>query len=169
MKKIYFGGKFNKSENKELSLANRLKNDYRAKLLQDPNKLVNASKNIKLNSKYEYSGPFYCEQASNGIFTSTDCRVIVKEEFKAVKNCDIFVAIFDENHSPGTVVELSWAISENKKIYILYKNQSSKYSVKSEQWFAITNAMLHSDNLTVIAYTNKNELIKLINKKILES
>ena len=78
--KIYFGGKFNILPKGE-SLPQRLINDFRSILLGDSKKMTFASENVTL--KYYdilYKGPFYCEQASNGDYTSTDCEVVVTEE-----------------------------------------------------------------------------------------
>lgn len=64
MKKIYFAGKFNKSETRLNSLEGMLRNDYRSQLLGDANLLTYYQKNLIINNKFEYIGPFYCEQAS---------------------------------------------------------------------------------------------------------
>jgi len=167
MNKVYLSGKFDKKTAPDTGLAQQLCNDWRAILLGNANKLVNSATNVKINDKYTYSGPFYCEQASNGEFTSTDCTVVVSTEKSAVTNCDIFVAVFDENYSPGTVVELGWALNAGKHIYILYKNQDSKYSIKSEHWFAITDAQMRAKNIHVFSYNDKLEMLDTIKNKIL--
>ena len=104
MEKIYFAGKFNLNKDKTLSLDKRLKEDFRSKILEDSKKLTCSDDNLLLNDKYKYAGPFYCEQASNGDYTSTDCNVVLTEEYKAVSNTDIYLALFDENFSVGTIV-----------------------------------------------------------------
>lgn len=167
MKKIYLSGKFNKTADKNASLAQRLRNDYRAILLGDENKLVTAADNVKLNDQYSYSGPFYCEQASSGEFTSTECSVVVAAERIAVDNCDVFIAVFDEHDSPGTVVELGWALNAGKQIYILYKTQKSKYTIQSEHWFPITDAQMRDPHVQTFAYMNTSEMLDIIKDKIL--
>ncbi|MBQ3408484.1 MAG: hypothetical protein IJH12_04695 [Clostridia bacterium] len=164
MKKVYFAGKFNLIKNKKLSLDKRLVNDFRAIILGDSKKLTFADKNTKLNEKYIYKGPFYCEQASNGDFTSTDCNVVLNSEYKAVSESDIYFAVFDENFSVGTIVELGWAIDLNKQIIIFYKEEASNYQIKSEYWFAIADAMNRSNRIKVCKFNNIKEVISEIRK-----
>lgn len=167
MKKVYLAGKFNKSAERNVSLARQLCNDYRAILLGDENKLVTASNNVKLNEKYSYSGPFYCEQATTGKFTSTECSTVVAAEYTAINNCDIFIAVFDENDSPGTVVELGWALNSGKQIYILYKPSDSQYTIKSAHWFPIAAAQMRDNRVEIFDYGNISEMINIIQNKIL--
>lgn len=162
MKKIYFAGKFNLIKDKKLSLEKRLVNDFRAQLLGNSKKLTYADENTKLNENYIYKGPFYCEQASNGDFTSTDCNVVLNSEYKAVSESDIYFAVFDENFSVGTIVELGWAIDLNKKIIIFYKEEASNYQIKSEYWFAIADAMKRSNKIKVYKFNNIKEVISEI-------
>lgn len=162
MEKIYFAGKFNLIKDKKLSLDKRLVNDFRARILGDSKKLTFADENTKVNDKYIYKGPFYCEQASNGDFTSTDCNVVLNSEYKAVSESDIYFGVFDENFSVGTIVELGWAIDLNKKIIIFYKEESSNYQIKSEYWFAIADAMKRSNKLKVYKFNDINEVINKI-------
>lgn len=141
MSKIYFAGKFGllpKGEN----LSQRLINDFRSILLGDSKKLTFADESTMLqNYPVQYSGPFYCEQASNGDYTSTDCEVVVAKETKAIMDSDIFCCIFDLNFSVGSIVELIDAAHAKKRIAIFYKSESSNYTIKSEYWFAICRAM----------------------------
>lgn len=141
MKKIYFAGKFNMLPN-EIVLADRLKNDYRSILLGSSKKLTFACENAILsNYPILYKGPFYCEQASNGDYTSNDCEVVVDSEINALDKIDIFCLVLDENFSVGSVVELIEAAHKKKRVVVFYKNESSNYSIKSEYWFAITRAI----------------------------
>ena len=94
MKKIYFAGKFKLDNNKTLPLEKRLRDDFRSKILGSSEKLKNAVSNgLILNNGYIYSGPFYCEKASNGDFTSNDCNTVLNEEYKAVEKSDIYFAL----------------------------------------------------------------------------
>lgn len=168
MKKIYFAGKFTLEKNDNLSLSEKLVNDFRSIILGDSKKLTYADDNLKLNDKYIYSGPFYCEQASNGDYTSTDCNVVLNEEYKSVSNCDIYFAMFDEHFSVGTIVELGWALNLNKDIIIYYKEELSKYKIKSDYWFAICDAIKRSNKIKVYGYNDRKEAINMIRKDILE-
>ncbi len=168
MKKIYFAGKFSLKKDNKLTLAEKLVDDFRSKILGDAKRLTYAEDNIKLNDKYVYSGPFYCEQASNGDYTSTDCNVVLNAEFASLENCDIFFALFDENFSVGTIVELGWAINMNKDIVIYYKEEDSKYQIKSDYWFAIADAIKRSDKVRVFGFRDREEIVGKIRKDVLE-
>jgi len=163
MKRVYFAGKFNKKNNSESPLHERLKNDYRSIILGDSKKLTYAQKDLKLTENIIYNGPFYCETASNGDFTSTDCKKVLNEEYKSVKNSDIYVVVFGDKFAAGSVVELGWALEMNKEIIIFYKNEeNSPYAIKSEYWFPITNAMLKTKRLKVFKYKEIEEVIDKI-------
>lgn len=167
MKKIYFAGKFNLNKNKELKLEERLKNDFRAKILGDSKLLTYANDNLALNDNYLYSGPFYCEQASNGDYTSTDCNVVLNVEYESVKNCDLYFTLFGESFSVGTIVELGWAIENDKEIIIFYQEEESKYQIKSEYWFAIADAIKRGKNVKVYSYKNIDEVVDKIKNEVL--
>lgn len=111
MKKIYFAGNFNKIKNEELSLEKMLANDYRSRLLGSSKLLTHYQKNFIVDNKFIYSGPFYCEQASNGDYISTDCNVVIDAEYEAINKADKLVVVFNDNFSVGTVVELGWALN----------------------------------------------------------
>lgn len=167
MKKIYFAGKFKLDKNKNIPLAQRLEQDFRAKVLEDSEKLTYANNNLKLKNGHIYSGPFYCEQASNGDFTSTDCNVVLKAEYEAVSNSDIYFALFDQKFSVGTIVELDWAIEMDKEIIIFYKEEESEYDIKSEYWFAIANALLKSNKVKVFKFNDINKVINSIKEGVI--
>ncbi len=167
MKKVYLAGKFNLIKNNDLSLSEKLVNDFRAILLGNAHLLTFAQENLKLNEKYIYSGPFYCEQASNGDYTSTDCNVVLENEYKAVLDSDIYVAVFGEKFSVGTIVELDWALENNKEIIILYQEEDSNYTIKSDYWFAIANALKRNNKIKLYKYKNDDEVVKYL-QEVLE-
>jgi nucleoside 2-deoxyribosyltransferase len=162
MRKIYFAGKFNLTKDKNVPLCERLINDFRVKILGDPIKLTHVSSDLYLNDKYQYIGPFYCEQASNGDFTSTDCNVVLNAEYEAVISSDVYLAVFDENFSVGTVVELGWALRMDKEIVIFYKEEDSDYEIKSEYWFAIADALKRGKKVKVYKFNNIDTVINQI-------
>lgn len=164
MKRIYFAGKFNLIKNNDLSLEERLANDFRSKILGSSKKLTYADENLKLENGYIYNGPFYCEQASNGDFTSTDCGTVLKAEYKAVNECDIYFVLFDQKFSVGSIVELDWALEMNKDIIIFYEEEESAYNIKSEYWFAIANALAKSRRVKAFKFNDINKVIDEITK-----
>ena len=157
MKRIYFAGKFNIIKNDNLPLEERLIHDFRSKILGSSKKLIYADDNLILDNGYIYSGPFYCEQASNGDFTSTDCNVVLNSEYKAVSKCDIYFVLFDRKFSVGSIVELGWALEMNKDIVIFYEEEESEHDIKSEYWFAIANALSRSKLYGNTKYIGRNE------------
>lgn len=164
MKKIYFAGKFNLLKNNNLTLEKKLINDYRSKILGNSKKLINAKENLKLHNGHIYNGPFYCEKASNGDFTSTDCNVVLKAEYEAVRNSDIYFVLFDQKFSVGSIVELNWALEIDKNIIIFYEEEESEHDIKSEYWFAIANALFKSKKVKVFKFKDINYVINEINK-----
>ena len=168
MKKIYFGGHFKKTKD-SLDVAQMLRNDYRAILLQDAEHMAYYRDNLKINDNYIYAGPFYVEKTEDGQISATDSVVVLTTEYNQVKNCDIFVAVFDECFSAGTVTELAWALNMNKQIYILYKYQESVHDIKSDYWFPIADAMRRNKNTQIFAYSDDTEIINLINQNILRN
>jgi len=148
---IYFGGKFKKSK-KYSALTQMLKNDYRAKILKNKTHIAYYIPNLKINDRYIYSGPFYCEQNEKGKTSTTNCDIVLNAEFNQVKNCDIFVCVFDRNFSIGSVVELNWALNANKKIFILYRKTPSVHEIPSEYWFAIADAKRRNKHISVFEY-----------------
>ncbi len=167
MKKIYFAGKFNLIKDKSIPLCERLINDFRSLILGDSKKLTYADNNLLLSANCKYSGPFYCEQASNGDYTSTDCNEVLNAEYSSVKDSDIYLALFDENFSVGTIVELGWALNLNKDIIIYYKLEDSNYAIKSEYWFAIADALKRSKKVKLYSFKDINEAVESIKKEVL--
>lgn len=164
MKSIYFAGKFNLDKDKTLPLSERLTNDFRSKVLGDSKKLTLADENLIIDNKYKYMGPFYCEKASNGDFTSTDCNVVLNSEYKSVSDADIYFALFDQSFSVGTIVELNWAIEKDKDIVVFYQEEESAYQIKSEYWFAIADALKRSKKIKVHSFKNIDDVIFQIKK-----
>ena len=171
--KVYIATKFKLNNNTELALEDRLVDDIRSKLLGDSKKLAyfNSSsacliKTKNLNDrKIVYNGPFYCEEASSGILTSTDCNEVVSKELTAVDECDTFIVYFDENFSCGSVVELMYAVSRSKNVLVIYKEEASvKYETKSEHWFAIVSALKLSParRINVVAVKSEDEVLGVI-------
>lgn len=155
IKRVYIAAKFNKGNN--------FKDDFRSELVDIT--VYNEESYIKDsngNIKYNYVGPFYCEQASNGDVTSTACNDIVKCENDAIEKCDEFIVYFDEHCSPGSITEIVLASLLNKKITIFFKETNSKYNIKSENWYPITFAMLKADKVSIKPIKSEKEIIDYV-------
>lgn len=141
MKRIYFAGKFDLS-GPGSTLAERTAPDYRSRLLGDSRLLTYASKDLMIpGHNLIYQGCFYCEAASSGDFTSTDCDVVVREETAQILLADVFLCVLDTDFSVGSVVELMDALYAGKRILLFYRNTATHYAIQSKYWFAITRAM----------------------------
>lgn len=161
MKRIYFAGKFDLSGGGE-SLADRLRPDYRSALLGDSRLLTRASRELRLpGRRLIYQGCFYCEEASAGDFTSTDCDAVVRAETAEILAADVFCCVLDENFSVGSVVELMDALHADKRIAIFYRSERTRYEIKSEYWFAITRAMhlARERGLTLEVFCYEHDLL----------
>jgi nucleoside 2-deoxyribosyltransferase len=55
-------------------------------------------------------------------------EVVAPEDLKALDRCDVVYALFD-NHDPGTLFEIGYAISKNKKV-IIYSETSNDEALK---------------------------------------
>ena len=163
MKKVYLAGKFKKSPEFATDIVKGFQNDFRAILLGDAKKMIYADDNVQINSKYGYVGPFWCERGPDGTVSAIDCNTVIAGESHEVSICDMFIVVFDEEFSPGAIVELGWALNQNKEIYILYKIQDSVHQIKSEHWFAIADAMHRDKNVKVFPYNNSDEVLPIIN------
>ena len=97
---------------------------------------------------------FYCQCCT--------CKAVLNAEFKAVSDADFFVCVLSEHFSVGTIVELDWALYQNKEIILLYQEEESSYTIKSEYWFAIANAIKSSHHIKIIPFKNTNDIYPLI-------
>jgi hypothetical protein len=148
-------------------LSERLRDDFRAKLLGGAERMVFAREGVLIEDGFCYAGPFYCEAASSGEYSSTDCRAVLSAERRACSGADIFVAVFGESFSPGTVVELEWAIELNKDIIILYRECESRYSIGTEYWFPIADAIERAGGaILALPYRDEGEIADILRQKI---
>ena len=86
----------------------------------------------------------------------------------SVSESDVCVFVFNQSFSAGTIVELGWAIEQNKEIIIFYKQEASEYQIKSEYWFAISDALQRGRNVKVFDFMEDEEAISEILKIVKE-
>lgn len=129
MKKIYIAKRF------EFDESHSLKRDLRSLLLGDESFLLeDHSKTLKfLDGEYLYTGPFFNEKAAEHDLSASFGRIVVEAEKKSIDECDVFVVIFDNEVSPGSVTELIYAAMSGKTCHIFYQEDGNK----SENWFPI--------------------------------
>ena len=151
---IYSKSEVLKTES-SLSIIGVNKGDHTAITVKDKDTKYAYLRYKKLNNGYIYNGPFYCEQASNGDFTSTDCNTVLNAEYEAVNKSDIYIALFDQNFSVGTIVELDWAINMDKEIIIFYQKEE-------DEVFRIIN-VCKKHNLKIEGYVFKGTSVDIDN------
>lgn len=160
--KVYIASKFIKNnKNGKLSF----KNDFRSKLLGNEDKLLDYNFKSYIYDKYQYLGPFYNEKASNGNLTNTECESVVKCENLLIDRCDIFIAYIDEEKSPGTITELTYAAFKNKKIIVFYKpDKNNKYKIATDSWYPIISAqeVVGKEKIKITPVNNEDEIINIL-------
>lgn len=145
-KLIYFGGNFEfqyKDFKPEL-----MKDDYRAKILGDINKILyqpeNTQKIRRLGKCTYYVGPYYFYE--NGL----DGSNVVKTEIDMVNRCTHAVFLVDNTNMPGTVAEIIHASLIKKKIAIFYVKQlldegEPEKEICSANWYPLQFAKQIAD------------------------
>ena len=98
----------------------KAKQDYRAILLKDVNLLLNNQGLVQLCDQLAYVGPFYFE--SDGMLDQD----IVNEEKRQIENCTLAFFLLDDHPCPGTIAEMVYAATLQKKMAIIY--------LKNEAW-----------------------------------
>jgi len=159
LKKVYFAAPFVFDD------TGSLRYDLRALILGSEEKLL-AKKREADNpvigfegEKLEYTGPFYYEEISNGVFSDSDCFGVVKKELSLIDECDILIVIFDGTPAPGTVSELIYAAMRGKEIRLFYKKESADYDIDSLYWYPIVTAQTLSDSVTAVPFTDLREVL----------
>lgn len=163
--KVYIGSKFNKKIINDNEFT--LEDDFRTTLIGKENnfRYFNNSSFIRDKNgelKYQYLGPFYNEMASSGELTSDICEEVVSTENRLIDRCDLFIVYLDNNVSPGSITELTYASLNNKKIIIFYKREDDvKYDLKSSNWYPIVSARIIAgdDNVKIIPVSSEEEIV----------
>lgn len=153
MKRIYIASRFQFDDN------GTLKNDFRVHLLGNESFLLedHCKSVIFNNEEYRYAGPFFNEKASEHNLSASFGEIVVDVEKKSIDECDAFIAVFDNEVSPGTITELIYAAMSNKDCYLFYQSSDNK----SENWFPIEFAK--SLGIDVVSYKDIKEVEKIFN------
>ncbi len=167
--KLYFASRFRKEMINETEFT--LKNDFRTTLIGKEKDFTDFNNHsfIEKNGKihYQYLGPFYNEQASDGSLTSTICEEVVKTENTLIDKCDTFMVYFDKKFSPGSITELTYASFKGKNIIIFYQIQEDvTYELKSDNWFPIVSSIMVAgkENITVVPVKDENDILSFFDK-----
>lgn len=130
MEYIYCGGRFD-FDYRQIGYEKKAAEDYRAILLKDVNKLLNPADTVVLSDNLVYIGPYYFE---------TDSMLdqeIVETEKRQIERSTVAVFLLDHSPCPGTIAEMVYAASLQKKIKIFYvKEENEKEStLQSSFWY----------------------------------
>ena len=153
MEYIYCGGRF-AFDYLEVGFEEKAEKDYRAILLNDVNKLLRNSGTVILSSRLAYIGPFYFE--TDGMLDQN----IVETEKGQIESCTIAVFLLDHAPCPGTIAEMVYAASLQKRIRIYYiKDESETESALfSPFWYPmILCSKIDPDNVSITACNSFDE------------
>ena len=153
MEYLYCGGRFD-FDYRDADFEEKAARDYRAILLNDVKKLLSNSDTVILSGHLAYIGPYYFE--TDGMLD----RDIVEVEKRQIERCTIAVFLLDNTPCPGTIAELVYAASLQKKILIYYvKNTDETESVlRSPFWYPmILCSKVNRSGTEIIAYDSYAE------------
>ena len=102
--------------------------DYRAKLLGSVDALLipNNNDGVRINDSVYYVGPFYFETES------MDAKDIISCEKRMIETSTDVIFILDEAGCPGTITEMMYANSLNKKLHLYYVTRSDEAETESD-------------------------------------
>ncbi|MBQ6594814.1 MAG: nucleoside 2-deoxyribosyltransferase [Clostridia bacterium] len=129
---VYCGGRFD-FDCRDEGYEARAARDYRAVLLGDTGRLLHGRGPVCLSERLMYAGPFYFE--TDGMLD----RDIVETERKQIDQCTLAVFLLDDRPCPGTVAEMVYAASAQKKICIAYirDERETESALRSACWYPI--------------------------------
>ena len=110
---LYCGGRF-RFDYLEKDYETRAAEDYRAVLLKDVDSLLKGSGTIAISESLSYVGPYYFE--SDGMVDND----IVETERRQIEKCTRAVFLLEDAQCPGTIGEMIYAASLQKRISIYY-------------------------------------------------
>ena len=159
MKKLYCGGTFPFDyQNDDYRL--QAEQDYRARLLNGANRLLQRSDGILLRDDLMYIGPFYFEAPE---MVDTD---IVRSEQQMVENCTHAIFLLDDACCPGTITELIAATFLKKETAVFYiprpDNEETESSLHSPCWYPILFSRLQNPNTQIFACHSREEAAEQI-------
>lgn len=130
--KIFCGGRFH-FDYLEEEYIQKASEDYRAILLGDVNRLLRGSGTLKINDRISYVGPYYFE--TEGMID----RDIVETEMRMIEECDIAFFLLEDGACPGTVSEMIYAATLQKRMCMVYirNEEETESSLRSSCWYPI--------------------------------
>ena len=162
---LYCGGRFD-FDCRDTDFEEKAAKDYRAILLNDVNKLLNNSDTVVLSNYLAYIGPYYFE--TDGMLDQD----IVEVEKRQIERCTIAVFLLDNSPCPGTIAEMVYAASLQKRMLVYYvKNvNEAESALLSAFWYPmILSSKIDSSDVDLIACDSFSEahdnVLKMIKGK----
>ena len=130
MEYIYCGGRFD-FDYRQSGFEKKAAEDYRAILLKDVNNLLNTADTVVLSDNLSYIGPYYFE--TEGMLDQD----IIETEKRQIERCTVAVFLLDHSPCPGTIAEMVYAASLQKKIKIFYvkEENETESTLRSSFWY----------------------------------
>ena len=150
---VYCGGRFD-FDNRDERYVEKAARDYRAILLKDVDRLLGIPSPIQISDNLTYVGPFYFETES-----MLD-HGIVEAEMHQIEKCTEAVFLLDNCPCPGTVAEMVYAATLNKKMAVVYlaDENETESMLMSSCWYPITLCRkINSSDIRLIPYTDYSE------------
>ena len=164
-RRLYCGGSFCFDCRQE-DYIERAASDYRSIILGGAHKLLQKSEGVALRDGLWYIGPFYFE--TEGM----EDREIVKSESEMIRSCTDAIFLLDDGLCPGTIAELIFASSLQKRIHVFYIKKSgdeeTESSLRSPCWYPIILSEQMSEGVSVCACSGMDEARNEI-KTLIES
>lgn len=150
---VYCGGRFDFDYQDEKYIE-KAEQDYRAVLLKDVNLLLKSPSPIHISNRLIYVGPFYFE--TDGMLDQD----IVETEIRQIENCTTAVFLLDGGSCPGTVAEMIYAASLNKKMIIAYlkDENETESALLSSCWYPIILCQkISGSTIKLLPFTHPSE------------
>lgn len=151
---LYCGGRFY-FDYQEEGYINKASEDYRAILLGDVSKLLYPQEMYAIKDNVEYLGPFYfeCENQS--------ANDVVAVEKRMLEKCTDAIFILDKADCAGTIAELVYASSLQKRIHVYYvrllDDEETESELHTPNWYPIILSMQMNPYTQITACANRND------------
>lgn len=164
MNLLYCGGKFHFDYLRE-GYTDMVVEDYRAIILGDAHMMLKASDGIPVCECLTYVGPFYFE--SDGMVDYD----IVESEKCQIEKCTVAIFLLEDGICPGTISEIIYASTLNKRIVIYYiiDETETESNLHSACWYPIIlSQKINGNNTEVIPCANIDEAKMKIKRQVRE-
>ena len=160
--RIFCSGRFH-FDYLEEGYVRKASEDYRAVLLGDVNRLLKGSGLTRINDCLSYVGPYYFEPEC-----ATD-RDIVETEMHMIRECDAAFFLLEDGLCPGTVSEMIFAATLQKRMCIAYvrNEEETESSLRSACWYPINMCrIINRSEIEVFPAADRMQAEKILLERI---